>query len=124
MIETDYVWMRPLQAPPAQDPASRPLAFPFSYIAPQTPSIEAVMRRMYPPERGPIADVPGTGPAPVLMRFQEWLEVRGTECRQQISLPGACRIRMYQHCRVARLRNKRQALGHGLKRRWCRSGSG
>ena len=87
MIETDYVWMRPLQAPPAQDPASRPMAFPFSYIAPQTPSIEAVMRRMYPPERGPVADVPGTGPAPVLMRFQEWLEVGSTN---PATPPSAC----------------------------------
>ena len=75
MIETDYVWIRPLQAPAAQDPDARAMAFPFSYIAPQTPSIEGVMRRMYPADHGPIADVPGTGPAPVLMRFQEWLEV-------------------------------------------------
>ena len=75
MIETDYVWMKPLQAPPAQDPASRGAAFPFGYITPSAPGLDGVMRKMYPPEMGPTADIPGTGPAPVMMRFAEWLEV-------------------------------------------------
>ena len=75
MIETDYVWMKPLQAPPAQDPASRGAAFPFGYITPAAPALEGVMRKMYAVEMGPTSDIPGTGPAPVMMRFAEWLEV-------------------------------------------------
>ncbi len=35
MIETDYVWLKPLAAPPAEAPASRAQAFPFGYISPQ-----------------------------------------------------------------------------------------
>ena len=35
MIETDYVWLKPLAAPPAEAPASRAQAFPFGYITPQ-----------------------------------------------------------------------------------------
>lgn len=35
MIETDYVWLKPLIAPPAEAPLSRAQAFPFGYIVPQ-----------------------------------------------------------------------------------------
>ena len=76
MIETDYVWMRPLQAPPAEDPASRPMAYPFNYIVPTAPPLEGVMRKMYPAELGPLSGIHGSGPAPVMMRFDEWMEVR------------------------------------------------
>ncbi|CAL8467638.1 g7176 [Coccomyxa elongata] len=75
MIETDYVWMKPLQAPPAENPSSRPMAYPFNYIVPSAPAVEGVMRKMYPAELGPLSNVHGTGPAPVMMRFDEWLEV-------------------------------------------------
>ena len=103
MIETDYVWIRPLQAPAAQDPGARAMAFPFSYIAPQTPSIEGVMRKMYPADRGAIADVPGTGPAPVLMRFQEWVEVRvASNTRQRGRRAGcACTVHGWLMCNEA-----------------------
>ncbi len=75
LIETDYVWMKPLQAPPAHDPRSKGMIYPFNYIVPQAPSLESVMRKMYPAELGPLTDVPGSGPAPVMMRFDEWLQV-------------------------------------------------
>ena len=75
MIETDYVWMKPLQAPQAEDISSASLAFPFGYINPQHPNIEGVMRKMYPAEKGPLSDVPGSGPAPVMMRLADWLKV-------------------------------------------------
>lgn len=75
MIETDYVWMKPLQAPSAGDPPAAPLAFPFGYIDPQHPNVEGVMRKMYPAEKGPLTDVPGSGPAPVMMRVDEWKKV-------------------------------------------------
>lgn len=75
MIETDYVWMKPLQAPPAEDAGAASLGFPFGYIIPGEPRIEGVMRKMYPVEKGPLSDVPGSGPAPVLMRVHEWIKV-------------------------------------------------
>lgn len=75
MIETDYVWMKPLQAPPAEDASAASVAFPFGYIDPRYPVIEGVMRKMYPVEKGPLGDVPGSGPAPVLMRVDEWIKV-------------------------------------------------
>ena len=75
MIETDYVWMKPLQAPPAEDPSAASLGFPFGYISPQAPNIEGVMRKMYPVDKGPLSDVPGSGPAPALMRINEWIKV-------------------------------------------------
>ncbi|DBA81022.1 TPA: hypothetical protein ACH3X2_007228 [Trebouxia sp. C0005] len=75
MIETDYVWMKPLQAPQAEDMAASSLAFPFGYINPQYPNIEGVMRKMYPAEKGPLTNVPGSGPAPVMMRLAEWIKV-------------------------------------------------
>ena len=75
MIETDYVWMKPLQAPPADDKSATPMGFPFGYITPQAPQIEGVMRKMYPVEKGPLSDVPESGPAPALMRVHEWIKV-------------------------------------------------
>ncbi|KAK9816540.1 hypothetical protein WJX72_001729 [[Myrmecia] bisecta] len=71
MIETDYVWMKPIQAPPAEGPADS-WAFPFGYIQPQAPALNAVMKRMYP---GDLNDVPGTGPAPVMLRIQELIKI-------------------------------------------------
>ena len=94
MIETDYVWMRPLQAPPAQDPASRGAAFPFGYITPAAPGLEGVMRKMYPPEMGPTSDIPGTGPAPVMLRFAEWLQV-GNRCCSILLVKTVIRIWCY-----------------------------
>ena len=75
LIETDYVWMKPIQAPPAHDPRSKGMIYPFNYIVPQAPTLESVMRKMYPAELGPLTDIPGSGPAPVMMRFDEWLQV-------------------------------------------------
>ena len=75
MIETDYVWMKPLQAPTAEDTSAASLGFPFGYISPQAPNIERVMRKMYPTEKGPLSNVPGSGPAPALMRVDDWIKV-------------------------------------------------
>lgn len=36
MIETDYVWHKPVQAPRA-DSDALPIGFPFGYIQPQNP---------------------------------------------------------------------------------------
>ena len=77
MIETDYVWMKPLVAPMAESSALS-IAFPFGYIQPTAPAITGVMRKMYPESKGPLKDVPNSGPAPVLMRWQELFKVTGT----------------------------------------------
>ena len=34
------------------------------------------MRKLYPEALGPVTDVPNSGPAPVLLRADEWLLVR------------------------------------------------
>lgn len=72
MTECDYVWIKPLTAPRAEIPSATAIAFPFGYINPTYPTITEVMHRLYP---GPLEDIPGTGPAPALMRVSEWLEV-------------------------------------------------
>ena len=90
MIETDYVWMRPPQAPRAEDESQASWAFPFGYITPQEAHLQAVMQRMYPESAGPITDIPGSGPAPVMMRAHEWAKV-GSQGHLS-SNPGGCRL--------------------------------
>jgi hydroxyproline O-arabinosyltransferase len=75
MAETDYVMVGPVHAPLAEDPTAPSVAFPFGYIVPTYPTIEGVMRKYFPPERGSLELVPGSGPAPALMRVDEWLKV-------------------------------------------------
>eukprot|EP00873_Tetraselmis_striata_P027120 jgi/Tetstr1/447384/TSEL_034820.t2 len=70
MIETDYVWWKPVQAPRA-DSGALSIAFPFGYIVPQAPALAGVMRIMYPQDKGPLSDIPNSGPAPVLCRLAE-----------------------------------------------------
>lgn len=74
MIETDYVWMKPVAAPRAES-SDLSIAFPFGYITPQAPVVEGVMRLMYPPQKGPLSDIPATGPAPVLMRWKQLFQI-------------------------------------------------
>ena len=42
LIETDYVWMHPLQAPRAEDSSAASMAFHFDYIRPSAPNFEKV----------------------------------------------------------------------------------
>lgn len=35
------------------------------------------MRKLYPVSAGPVEDIPGTGPAPMLMRAADWIRVGG-----------------------------------------------
>ena len=74
MIETDYVWLKPVAAPLAES-SELSQAFPFGYIQPTASGISHVMRKMYPESKGPLSDVPNSGPAPVLMRWQELFKV-------------------------------------------------
>ena len=75
MTECDYVWIKPLQAPPASDVDKLSMSFPFGYIAPTYPTVQSTMRIWYPTSKGPLSDIPGTGPAPALMRRDEWERV-------------------------------------------------
>ncbi|CAI5480400.1 unnamed protein product [Closterium sp. Yama58-4] len=70
MIETDYIFVKPVTIPPA----GRALGFPFDYIAPQDPELRPFMRRYY-PEPYRIEDVPRTGNAPTIMRYDEMMRV-------------------------------------------------
>lgn len=45
LIETDYVWMQPLQAPRAEDASAASLAFHFDYIRPSAPNLDKVCPR-------------------------------------------------------------------------------
>ena len=71
MIESDYVFMKPLAPPPANARADQAWGFPFGYIKPM--SFPAEMRQLYPESAGPLSDIPSTGPAPFLM-LREGLE--------------------------------------------------
>ena len=98
MLETDYVWLKPVLAPLAESGAlSR--AFHFSYINPLEHERNSVMRKMYPASAGPLTDVPTSGPAPVLMRWQELFKVRHVAPSQ----PATC-------CRPLHVSSQRLAL--------------
>eukprot|EP00271_Cylindrocystis_brebissonii_P011031 TRINITY_DN27713_c0_g1_i1.p1 TRINITY_DN27713_c0_g1~~TRINITY_DN27713_c0_g1_i1.p1 ORF type:complete len:749 (+),score=107.35 TRINITY_DN27713_c0_g1_i1:292-2538(+) len=68
MIETDYIFVKPLTVPDS----GRALGFPFGYIAPTYPGVADVMRKYYP---GRIEDIPNTGNAPVLAPTAKLREV-------------------------------------------------
>lgn len=74
IIETDFVFIKPIQAPLAESEA-KSLAFPYGYIQPTYPTIEAVMRKLYPEKLGPLSDIPNTGCSPTLMRVEQWQRV-------------------------------------------------
>lgn len=90
MIETDYVWLKPPRAPPAEDWRVPSWAFPFTYIVPQAPALAGVLRKMYSEAQGPLSDVPGSGPAPVMLRVHELFKV-GTRLSH-----GACPLCWHQ----------------------------
>ncbi|GLC42047.1 hypothetical protein PLESTB_001062400 [Pleodorina starrii] len=71
LLETDYVWMKPLPDPgDAYDRSVPGWSFGFDYIAPSIPIIVQLLK-----ERCPDCDpktVPNSGPAPVLARFSDF----------------------------------------------------
>ncbi|KAL4420198.1 hypothetical protein ABPG77_011414 [Micractinium sp. CCAP 211/92] len=74
MIESDYVFMKPLPLPDAQSQAAhKAWGYPFDYINPK--AFPQAMRKLYPVAAGPVEDIPGTGPAPMLMRAVDWIRV-------------------------------------------------
>ncbi|GFH32599.1 uncharacterized protein HaLaN_31844, partial [Haematococcus lacustris] len=73
MLETDYVWMQPMQVPgDAWDRSVPGVQFHYDYINPQSPDLAPHMKKLY---VGNISDIPASGPAPVLMRLQDWYTV-------------------------------------------------
>lgn len=70
MIESDYVFMKPLQSPPLKADDTLGWGFPFDYIRPQQRASE--MQKLFPKEMGPISKIPGTGPAPFVMTRSAW----------------------------------------------------
>ena len=87
MLEGDYVWMKPLMAPRADSDAPS-MAYPFSYIQPQVQHLQGVMRLMYPENKGPLSDIPSSGPAPVLMRVAEWRKVAPRVSKSPSAIQG------------------------------------
>ncbi|KAG2487203.1 hypothetical protein HYH03_014177 [Edaphochlamys debaryana] len=71
MLETDYVWMKPLPDPgDAYDRSVPGWSFGFDYIAPSIPIIVKLLK-----EKCPDCDpktVPNSGPAPVMARFSDF----------------------------------------------------
>lgn len=69
LLECDYVWMRPVQAPDAYDPNQKGMQFKFDYIMPTHPDAAPHMKRV----SGGLdpAVIPASGPAPVLVRYTD-----------------------------------------------------
>jgi hypothetical protein len=84
LVETDYIFVGGI-SDALLPPPGRAVAFPFSYIIPQYPTVLPYSQRYYPPSMGPISDIPPTGNAPVLLTSKdlqavlpEWSRVRGS----------------------------------------------
>jgi len=74
MLECDYVWMKPLQAPGnAYDPSVLGQQFHFGYIMAQHADCSSIIKRLY-GGKDP-ADVPNSGPAPAMLRFTDLVAV-------------------------------------------------
>ncbi|EFN56336.1 hypothetical protein CHLNCDRAFT_144797 [Chlorella variabilis] len=72
MIESDYVFMKPLPIPDQAGQAQyKAWGYPFDYIQPR--SHTAAIRKLWP--EGEPEDVQGTGPAPMLMKAADWIKV-------------------------------------------------
>ena len=81
IIETDYVFIAPPRLEPLPAPG-RALSFPFGYIVPTWPARRNIIRRYFP---GKPEDIPQTGNAPVLMRFDDFARV----CPKWVELTAA-----------------------------------
>jgi hypothetical protein len=64
----------PIPAPPQSE--FRAWGYPFDYIQPRAHAV--AMQKLWP--GGNVEQVQGTGPAPLLMRAEDWIKVRRTLC--------------------------------------------
>ena len=71
MVESDYVFMKPLEVPTGSDASSKAWGYPFTYINP--PAYPHLMKRLC-TECDP-NKIPHTGPAPILMTLDLWEKV-------------------------------------------------
>lgn len=70
-VESDYVFMKPLELPSGRQAKSKAYGFSFFYISPTAHPKE--MKVLYP--GGDPKTVAPTGPAPILMTLDNWLKV-------------------------------------------------
>ncbi|GLC55430.1 hypothetical protein PLESTB_000986400 [Pleodorina starrii] len=70
LLECDYVWMRPVQAPDAYDARAVGFQFMFDYIMPEHPSAVPFMNKLSGGRVEP-KNIPRSGPAPVLIRYTD-----------------------------------------------------
>mmetsp|Transcript_41766 Transcript_41766/g.124933 ORF Transcript_41766/g.124933 Transcript_41766/m.124933 type:complete len:415 (-) Transcript_41766:147-1391(-) len=71
ILECDYVWMRPLQAPGDAYRSNEPgRQFHFGYIQAQHPNAAPTIQKLM-GGRGDVKDVPNSGPAPAMLRFSD-----------------------------------------------------
>lgn len=68
LVETDYVFVKPIPMPPRDSRTS--YAFHFEYINTRYPRLPPLWRELG--YEGNIDDIPCSGPAPVLMRFEDF----------------------------------------------------
>lgn len=75
MTECDYIWMKPARAPgDAYDRAVPGLQYFFDYIMPQHPDAAPYIQKLFGKGKD-INEVPASGPAPVMIRFDDWLVI-------------------------------------------------
>ncbi|EFN57057.1 hypothetical protein CHLNCDRAFT_143799 [Chlorella variabilis] len=75
LIETDFLFVKPVLAPGPAESSVRSLGFWYSYVYADAKVFKSFMPRFYPPGLGPLSEVPRTGPSPVMARVAEWLRV-------------------------------------------------
>ena len=113
MTEADYVWLKPVAAPAAEDPTARSIGFPFSYIDPLYPTVQPIMRRYFPESARALTDIPATGPAPPRWR-QRPAGGRGRVIRGGLSWGGKSR----EELTLAAILNKLRVLVLEFQQ-WC-----
>eukprot|EP00197_Chlamydomonas_leiostraca_P008698 CAMPEP_0202860356 /NCGR_PEP_ID=MMETSP1391-20130828/2094_1 /ASSEMBLY_ACC=CAM_ASM_000867 /TAXON_ID=1034604 /ORGANISM="Chlamydomonas leiostraca, Strain SAG 11-49" /LENGTH=430 /DNA_ID=CAMNT_0049539511 /DNA_START=142 /DNA_END=1434 /DNA_ORIENTATION=+ len=69
ILECDYVWMKPMQAPNAASSAPA-MQYHFDYIQVEHPDCTHIIKRLFNGQE-PVGKVPNSGPAPALLRFTE-----------------------------------------------------
>ncbi|KAL6766916.1 hypothetical protein ACKKBG_A37880 [Auxenochlorella protothecoides x Auxenochlorella symbiontica] len=71
MIESDYVFMKPLGIPSTPPEGYAGWAFPFNYINPI--AVPNEMQKLSPGVD--VKSIPPTGPAPIVLSLQDWIKV-------------------------------------------------
>jgi len=81
LAETDYLFLRPPQVPAVPSSSSSSfdgVAFPFGYIQPRSAVVAPILERLFrlsSSSSSGLAEVPNTGPSPVLLPLAGWLRL-------------------------------------------------